>query len=195
MTVTIERGFVAEHRQEAARLYYEAFRQKLHPIFRDETKALAVLTAALNGDHALVATVDGALAGIAGFKDADGQMVALQPRHMTDTFGFIGGWWRLLALSLFERKLADGTLLMDGIVVSPAMRGQGVGSRLLDAMVDYAREEGYDHVRLDVVDTNPRARQLYERQGFIAQSSEHYPLLRRIFGFSGSTTMLKAVER
>ena len=48
-------------------------------------------------------------------------------------------------------------------------------------------------MRLDVVDTNPRARQLYERKGFVAVSSNTYPLTQRFFGFSGSTTMMKTV--
>jgi ribosomal protein S18 acetylase RimI-like enzyme len=80
---------------------------------------------------------------------------------------------------------------MDGIVVHPSARGQGIGTQLLEALFQYAREHGFARVRLDVVDTNPRARQLYERQGFVAVKTRQYPFLRRVLGFAAVTTMIK----
>jgi ribosomal protein S18 acetylase RimI-like enzyme len=84
---------------------------------------------------------------------------------------------------------------MDGIVVHPAARGQGVGTLLLHALFDIAQQQQMRTVRLDVVDTNPAARRLYERLGFVAVKSRRYPLLRTIFGFSASTTMIAQVNR
>lgn len=191
--VVLSVGLKEEHRTKAAELYYIAFRQKLHPIFRDEARGLEVLKHSLGQNHAITAMCGDELVGLAGFKDATGQLVDIQPKLMTEVFGFVGGWWRLLVLSLFERDMQDGVLLMDGIVVDAAMRGKGIGSQLLDATIEHARSSGYNQVRLDVVDTNPRARQLYERKGFIAGKTESYPFLQHFFGFSGSTTMLKTV--
>jgi len=191
--VTIKRGFTDAQREQSAHLYYNAFRQKLHPIFRDEARALRVLSHSLDPDYALTAVLDGQVVGIAGFHDEDGNLVDIDSDTMVKTFGFFGGWWRLLALSLFSRKVQAGVLLMDGIAVDESMRGRGIGSRLLNAVVDHAKDAGYDTVRLDVVDTNPRAQQLYERKGFVAINTEHYPYLRRIFGFGASTTMHKDV--
>lgn len=192
-SIRIERGFAEVHRKQAAALYYAAFRQKLQPIFRDETRGLALLEQALESPYCMAAFHEDQLVGIAGFKDRDASLVNIQPRMMVDQFGFAGGWARLLALSLFSRGLEDGTLLMDGIVVDPAMRGRGVGSRLLDAIIAYATTEGYGRVRLDVVDTNPRARQLYERMGFIPVRTEQFGWLKPLFGFGASTTMHRAV--
>jgi ribosomal protein S18 acetylase RimI-like enzyme len=191
--ITIQLGLPAEHRQRAAALYYTAFRQKLQPIFGDEMCGVAVLYQALNPAYAVVARRQGELVGIAGFKDADGNLVDIQPHHMTQVFGWLGGWGRLLLLSLFSRTLRPHELLMDGIVVDETQRGLGIGSLLLDGIVNLARERGYEFIRLDVVDSNPRARQLYERKGFIAVRSESYPYLRWLFGFSGSTIMRKSV--
>ena len=50
---------------------------------------------------------------------------------------------------------------------------------------------GYGWVRLDVIDSNWRARALYERQGFLATRTESLGLLRLLFGFSASTTMVR----
>jgi ribosomal protein S18 acetylase RimI-like enzyme len=94
-----------------------------------------------------------------------------------------------LILALFERKLAKGELLMDGISVSPQMRGSGVGSSLLRHLIEYARIGGYRTLRLDVIDTNPSARRLYERLGFVATSTARLGYLRWLLGFGAATKM------
>ena len=52
------------------------------------------------------------------------------------------------------------------IAVASESRGRGVGGRLLDALVDVARDEGHRAVSLSVEPDNP-ARRLYERAGFV----------------------------
>lgn len=82
---------------------------------------------------------------------------------------------------------------MDGIAVDPAMRGRGVGSLLIEEVAAVAVEQGCREVRLDVIDTNPRARALYERRGFTAVRTEHTPYLRGLLGFGAVTTMHRPV--
>lgn len=50
--------------------------------------------------------------------------------------------------------------------VDPAFRGRGVGRALVDAVIDWARQGGFDRVLLDVADGNAAAIGLYERAGF-----------------------------
>ena len=50
--------------------------------------------------------------------------------------------------------------------VRPAERGKRVGEQLVEALVKWAREEGFSRVLLDVADNNPTAIALYERLGF-----------------------------
>ncbi|MEO1289453.1 MAG: GNAT family N-acetyltransferase, partial [Chloroflexota bacterium] len=189
----IQHGLNAEQREKVAQLYYLAFREKLHPIFRDEAKALQVLARCFNPDYAIIAVQDNEVVGVAGFKDSDGNLVDIQPEMMVETFRFFGGWLRILGLLLFTRQLEADILLMDGIVVDADYRGQGIGSQLLDAVMAHAREKDYQQVRLDVINTNPRARQLYERKGFIAGKTEDVSWLKPIFGFSASTKMYKSL--
>lgn len=72
---------------------------------------------------------------------------------------------------------------MDGIFVAERARGQGVGTLLLRAIKRKAEQQGFAQVRLGVIDTNPRARQLSERQGFRAVAVRNPGPLRRLFGF------------
>ena len=59
--------------------------------------------------------------------------------------------------------------------VAPEARGQGVGGALIDAVVGWARDQGYDRIGLGVTTTNEPAMRLYERKGFI-DIGETYPL-------------------
>jgi len=54
-----------------------------------------------------------------------------------------------------------------GIMLSASARGRGLGSVLLDRALTYARRQGFRHVDLEVLSTNPTAMAMYERRGFV----------------------------
>jgi len=56
-----------------------------------------------------------------------------------------------------------------GIVVTPELRGHGVGGALLRAAEERARSLGGRKLKLGVFATNPRAVRLYERHGFVVE--------------------------
>ena len=189
-TFEIVEGFTPTQRGAAAALFWQAFGDKLRPVMRPEAKALAVLTAIADPTHAISAvTPDGTLLGIAGFKTSTGAFMGGDLKALQAVYGWAGGLWRGLLLSLLDRPLPPDTLLMDGIMVAPAARGQGVGTALLCAIKAKAAASGCARVKLDVIDSNPRARALYEREGFIAQRTTGTGPLRFLFGFRKSTEM------
>jgi GNAT superfamily N-acetyltransferase len=51
------------------------------------------------------------------------------------------------------------------MAVVPSRRGRGIGSELLDALVAWAREQGYDALSLSVAGDSP-AMHVFEKQGF-----------------------------
>ena len=50
--------------------------------------------------------------------------------------------------------------------VAPVARGQGLGRRLLDQVIDWAWASGAQRVRLGVTDGNKAAQALYQHRGF-----------------------------
>lgn len=190
----------AQHRAEAAALYDAAFGEKFGVAIRNPAQRLALLHDYLAPEYAIVALRGEQLAGVAGFQTDQGSFTGGMFSgnsgfgDLVSRLGLLRAIWAGLILSLYTRKPAAGELLMDGITVHPNFRSQGIGGRLLDEVVRYAQENGYQQVRLDVIDTNPRARQLYERKGFEAIKTEHFPFLRWLIGFGASTTMRRLVD-
>ena len=191
---TISKGFAAPEAPRVAALFWEAFRATLAPVMRPEPKALAFFAHVADPDFALTArTADGTILGLAGFKTAQGGLMGGTLRDMAGVYGWPGALWRGPLLALLERDLAPGTLLMDGIFTTAEARGQGIGSALLDAVTAEAAARDCARVRLDVIDSNPRARALYERKGFTALGDESFGPLRHIFGFRSATRMERPV--
>lgn len=103
------------------------------------------------------------------------------------------GWWgavRAVTVRSFgEHRPTRGELYVDGIAVDPAVRGQGIGTRLMAEIAAVGREGRFRWVRLEVVDTNPRAQRLYERLGYRVTDVQRFGYMRRFIGFGGVTTM------
>ena len=189
--IRIAAGFLPQHRAAVAASFWQAFSGKLAPVLGPETRALAFLDRTLDPGFALSATdADGSFLGVAGFKTDQGALVGGGLRDLAAIYGWVGTPWRLPILALLERETKPGVLLMDGIFVTEAARGKGVGTLLLQAIKAEATRRGAQSVRLDVIDSNPRARALYERQGFVAMGTHSIGPLRHLFGFSKATTMV-----
>lgn len=192
-SIQIGLGLTERQLTQAAEIYYEAFRQKLGPALGPASKAVSVLADSFDGGRAVAAVYAGRVVGLAGFQMTGRRFVSMTLRDLRRHYGAIGGLWRGLLLQLFEREPRPAELMMDGIAVDPEFRGRGIGSRMLSEIAAVARRNGLDHIRLDVVDTNPDARRLYERRGFVAVSTSVPIIPRKWFGFSSATTMVKDV--
>jgi ribosomal protein S18 acetylase RimI-like enzyme len=191
MPTVIQLGFAEAQRLEAAQLYGEAFARKLQPILGSAETRTRLLAAGLNPQCAFTAQTGGQLVGLAGFHHAGRHLVNPPYSMFTQEFGWVGGWGRLALGALLSRTPKRGELLMDGITIHAEVRGQGIGSQLLNALSQFGVEHGYHYIRLEVIDTNLRAQQLYERLGFQAVATHHYPWIKNLFGFSAVTTMHK----
>jgi ribosomal protein S18 acetylase RimI-like enzyme len=192
MGMTVQLGLPEHLRAQAAALYWQAFGQKLGRVMGPDARALRFLHRVIRADHAIVALEDGQLLGLVGFKTPHAAFAGGGFGDMWAVYG-VGALWRAALLRLLERDVDNARFLMDGLCVSEGARGRGVGTALLAAITDEARVRGYGAVRLDVIDTNPRARALYERQGFVAVRTAGLGVLRHVFGFDSATTMVRGV--
>lgn len=186
-------GIPEPFRRDAAALYEEAFGAKFGVAVRSRHRRVELLSESFLLDFGIAAVSNGTLLGIAGLQTADGSLTGgMSYRRLVQVLGFLPGSWAAIVFSLYERKNEEGGLLMDGISVRSDARGRGIGSRLLEEVEAYAIARGFKSIRLDVIDTNPDAKRLYERKGFRVTKSETFEGLRWLLGFGGSETLVKS---
>ena len=184
-------GLEKRHRPAAARLYWEAFGGKLGRVMGPDGRALAYLERIIRADHVISVTAGGELLGIAGFKSPRGGFADGDWADLRAIYGLPGALWRLALLTAIAREVDNDRFLIDGICVTRAARGQGIGHALIEALCAEGRRRGYTAARLEVVDSNFRARALYERMGFHALRHDRLGPLRHAFGFAGATVMVR----
>jgi ribosomal protein S18 acetylase RimI-like enzyme len=64
------------------------------------------------------------------------------------------------------QRLDDGVVYIARMELMPEHQGRGIGTRVVEQLIDDARRERAVSVDLDVLDANVGARRLYERLGF-----------------------------
>lgn len=188
-------GLPDDLRPDAARLYWLAFGSKLGRLLGPEARALRYLEFTLRADHAVVALDQkDHLLGIAGFKSPAGSFAGGTLRDMQGAYGVFGAAWRSWLLSRLSRDVDNRRFLIDGICVAPGLRSHGIGTALIGALCSEARKRGYPEIRLEVIDSNRRARDLYARLGFVVLKTERTGLMAYIFGFRAATTMVLPLD-
>ena len=192
-TIEYKIGLPEEYRRRAAELYEEAFQGKFLPVVKSRQKSVEILVDSIKPEYAVAAIEQDKLLGIAGFHGTGGYFTSGGSSYgIIRRLGLAKGLWTILVLGIiYERKPAPGELLMDGIAVDSSVRGKGIGTGILEKLCEYGVKEGYNTLKLDVIDINVKARRLYENLGFYAVTTVHHPYLKRFTGFSSSTTMVK----
>lgn len=188
-SIVVDRGFTEQERERVAQLYWQAFGRKLRPAFADSVTAMTVIQSGLRRTQMFVARNDGVVAGVCGFYEESSGVVDMSWSHLRRTLTRRAALRAMAVSAVLSRSPKRGTVILDGICVDAALRGQGVGTALLDHVAAYARSVGAQAVGLSVIDTNPRAKSLYERCGFRAVSSGSLGPLGYVYGFDGYTTM------
>lgn len=190
-SLRIVRGVPTGQRTRAAELYWEAFAGKLSPALGDAARGVPLLAGQLEADRFLCAVVGDRVVGVLGFHSGGTSGFEITHRALAARYSPWSAWLRLLLLAPLDRSPRAGELLLDGVCVDAAARGRGVGTLLLDEAAVLARETGARAIRLSVVDTNPRARALYERLGYRAERTEHLGALGRLYGIAEATAMVR----
>jgi phosphinothricin acetyltransferase len=93
-------------------------------------------------------------------------MAARGPRHpviVTEAAGTVVGW---ASLNQFNPRPAYQHVADFSVYVDRDWRGKGVGRRLLEAVIELAREIGYHKMVLSAFPFNQAGVALYERLGF-----------------------------
>lgn len=198
-SIQIQKGISRDQLPKVVALFDEVFEKKMSLAIPDVEARRQFFAEIFSAQACIAALRDGDVVGAAGFQNAaeafsgglTGRGVPWETirRH----FGFFDAIRASFFFGLYTREVSDCTLLMDGIFVDEQARGQGVGRMLLESIIAYAAEQGYKKVQLGVIDTNPRAKALYEKVGFVSAGRKSVACLRWLLGFSGYYVMVYSV--
>lgn len=190
-----QHGLPAHLTPDAARLYWQAFSAKLGRILGPDDRAVAYFERVIQPKNCLCALSDtGQLLGLSGLGSPDGGFAGGTLADLAQIYGTWGAWWRRGLMSALSRDEDPGRLLIDGLCVDARHRGQGIGSRLIQAAEDIARAKALPQVQIDVAVENHRAILLYQRLGYSQINRLSTGPLRWVFGISATLTMVKELR-
>ena len=189
-----------KQKNQVSSLYFQAFPAKFSAIWvftKDEEKAVSLLTQSINFSSGLYAISNKKVLGFIGLETGNNYYTNFKLKAFTHTFGIIQGTLRHIGYHIyriFHGKTPNNSLHIDPIAVSSEARGMGIGTKLFKATFKYAQILKKESIILEVVDTNPRAQNLYEKLGFTVKREENTRLLTKRANFEKVIHMEKRLS-
>lgn len=177
---------------EILSIMYDTFEKKLSNLElkpKSREQGLRILRKSANYDQGLYAIHKLKIIGAVGMNFRKKRFYYFPWKVLLEEFGFIGALWRSIIQKFSADRLKDTELYIGSIAVAEHYRGKGIGTQLLNAVNDLAKNNGFDSIILDVVDTNPRAFDLYKRHGYEVIKKRKFGFITRSAGFSFSYKM------
>ena len=164
--VEIEEGIEPQHVEDALRILHEAFARKLRHGFRDADDMVRLFHDSVDRTSCYSAIVDGRCLGVLTWSTRGREFYGFSARGLLTRFSP----WRALrilfnCLLLLDSPAAD-ELIVESIAVSPAARGLGLGTLLMERAEARALAMDKRLLSLGVIGENEGAIRLYERLGY-----------------------------
>lgn len=174
-------------KDEILEIIYNAFEKKLSNLElkpKSKEQGLRIIRKSANYEQGLYLLYKSKIIGGIGMNFRDKRFYYFQWNVLKEEFGFFGALWRSIVQKFSVDHLKDTELYIGSIAVAEDNRGKGFGTLLLNAVNDFAKKNGFETIILDVVDTNPRAYELYKRYGFEVIKKRKFGFITRSAGFS-----------
>ena len=194
MRITYSDHLPEDFKSSASILLLSAFREKLLSILGDDERAHHIIEESINRMNCITAINDQKLVGLLGLQNDQGLFFRPTLKLMTTAYGVFGGLLRKTCLTLLDHATAPNEWYVFCIAVSEDVRGQGIGSHLLTRLEERAIQSGATKISLQVINTNPRAEDLYKRLGFVSRKRTKIWPFNRLLGWSFESAVLMVKE-
>lgn len=196
--ITLTDKLNESQKMQASTIVFDGFQKKLASVWlydNDKERMLPCLKACLQFDSGLYALHGDQVLGVVGINTGHA-FVAPRYKVLKLTYGRWGALWRSFQNFLIFRCFASfkhEAMHIDLLATAKEARGTGIGTKLLEAAFERAKEQHIEKISITVVDTNPRARQLYERLGFVHVETKDYGKNTASMGFSKESKLVKTI--
>ena len=154
------------------------------PILGDKNKAKQIIKLSINLDNCYFVEDGSELVGFLAFQNSKTVFLSPSLKDLISVYGVIVGIMKVISLLILNHKTESEEIYIDSIAVSDSARGKGIGTKLVDTIIRFAVEEGYKTVSLQVIDTNTKAKKLYENIGFKVEKQYKTWPINKMFGWS-----------
>ncbi|RKX78531.1 MAG: hypothetical protein DRP87_06100 [Spirochaetes bacterium] len=177
--------------QRIAELFWEAFGSKYKSLYINKDQGIAIVRDSLRFDQGLYACLSNRVVGFLGFHYGSHRFTDFRFDVFRRQFSLPGALLRFSILTTFlpGRIKEPGEIRIDSVAVDSELRGKGIGTTLIEEAISLAKKMGFRSIRLEVIDSNERAKKLYERLGFKTAKYVNFGILARGAGFSGEYVM------
>ncbi len=174
---------------EAVEIFYEAFERKIKPLIKSKEAACGIYKKSINPDRVIYAFSDDEVVGIAGLHYDGKNFMNGRYSYYRQYFSPFKSFFIYNINKWMSPKIKKDELRIDTLAVKNTRRSLGIGSMLMQEVFSLAKSKGFNEVILEVVNTNPEAKRLYEKTGFIVKKHVKYYFLTRSAGFTSEYIM------
>lgn len=177
-------------------LYYGFF-NKINSLFlltKNESQARRMIRDIINIENSIVVFNDDKIVGIALLESSGNKSFKFDWVLMHREFGIFGAILRRCNYWFIHgTSRSDNELHIKAITILENFRNQGVGSYLLSEIESFAKDSKFDQLTLEVIDSNPAAKRLYERLGFTTYRTVSTWPHTSLSGFRSFDCMIKHI--
>lgn len=190
MNIEIKFGIPKNKQIDIANILYENFQDKSKMFFGNKKKAITLIASTLENDRIFVAVKDKEVVGYAGLQCQKKSFSNPTLTKIVTIYGLLTfRTLPFLIVSLFNRPKYY-QLHLESLAVTKKEQGKGIGTRLLNATINYAKENNFSQIKLEVIQTNPKAKELYQKLGFKTSKITQIPYpFSYIMGFNSFEEM------
>lgn len=190
MQVQIQQKIQKTQKKEIAKILYESFKEKIGKLFKDQEKAIKLFSKLIRENQILVALDKGKPVGFVGLHYNKKHFLQFSFKEIIKIYGLETIRASLYFLTNLFENIQPNQLHLEIIAVDEKQRTKGIGTKLILSTIEYAKQKGFHQIRLEVVNTNPKAKKLYEKTGFKKSKDRKIPYPVHIFtSFSKITEM------
>jgi ribosomal protein S18 acetylase RimI-like enzyme len=179
----VNKGLSQKHTSDVIDLLLSTFGEKIMPILGKNNKAKRLLELSINQDNCFSAEDNTELLGVLAFQINKTRFISITLRSVINEYGIVRGVLKFIGLSLLGHKSYSDEIYVEAVAVCKNARGQGVGTELFEALFGFAKENKVKSITLQVIGPNTKAKELYERLGFVVIKHTRIWPINRMFGW------------